>query len=124
MNRPLQSLNFEVQTEELNSQSLDAQTEKLQQNLSKASTSFSDLGMDDVANINRATLQGIVDKSHLSLQQKNMVWEIRRKNKNRLAAAKCRKRKLEIITNKSYTREELRYGVYMFADIFSYSQFF
>ena len=65
--------------------------------------------MDDVANINRATLQGIVDKSHLSLQQKNMVWEIRRKNKNRLAAAKCRKRKLEIITNKSYTREELRY---------------
>ena len=67
--------------------------------------------MDDVANINRATLQGIVDKSHLSLQQKNMVWEIRRKNKNRLAAAKCRKRKLEIITNKSYTREELRYLV-------------
>ena len=64
--------------------------------------------MDDVANINRATLQGLVDKSHLTLQQKNMVWEIRRKNKNRLAAAKCRKRKLEDITINSHTMEELR----------------
>ena len=93
--------------------SIEAQADEVQRNLSKALTSFLDLGMDDVANINRATLQGIVDKSHLSLQQKNMVWEIRRKNKNRLAAAKCRKRKLEIITNKSYTREELRQGVYV-----------
>ena len=113
MNILFDSKNFKVQTKEISCQNFQAQHGILQQNLSKASTSFLDLGMDDVANINRATLQGIVDKSHLSLQQKNMVWEIRRKNKNRLAAAKCRKRKLEIITNKSYTREELRQGVYV-----------
>lgn len=63
--------------------------------------------MDEIANINRQVLAHKVDKSFLNVQQKTLVWEIRRKNKNRLAAAKCRKRKLEDITINSESKEEL-----------------
>lgn len=64
--------------------------------------------MDDIANINRTVLAGLVDKSQLTMTQKNMVWEIRRKNKNRLAAAKCRKRKIEDINVNLETGDVLR----------------
>ena len=64
--------------------------------------------MDDIANINRTMLAGLVDKSQLTMTQKNMVWEIRRKNKNRLAAAKCRKRKIEDINVNLETGDVLR----------------
>jgi len=63
--------------------------------------------LDEIANINRQVLAHKVDKSFLNVQQKTLVWEIRRKNKNRLAAAKCRKRKLEDITINSESKEEL-----------------
>ena len=66
------------------------------------------LSLDGIATINRQQLAQMVDKSYLSLHQKTLVWEIRRKNKNRLAAAKCRKRKLEDITHNSTNKEELQ----------------
>jgi len=65
------------------------------------------LDLDEIANINRQVLAHKVDKSFLNAHQKTLVWEIRRKNKNRLAAAKCRKRKLEDITINSESKEEL-----------------
>ena len=67
----------------------------------------SGLDLDEIANINRQVLAHKVDKSFLNAHQKTLVWEIRRKNKNRLAAAKCRKRKLEDITINSESKEEL-----------------
>ena len=67
----------------------------------------SGLDLDEIANINRQVLAHKVDKSFLNAHQKTLVWEIRRKNKNRLAAAKCRKRKLEDITINSESKDEL-----------------
>jgi len=50
--------------------------------------------MDDVATVPRTQLEVMVEKCTMTPHQKSQVWEIRRKSKNRLAAAKCRKRKL------------------------------
>ena len=42
----------------------------------------------------RNKLEALMEKCCLTPHQKSQVWEIRRKSKNRLAAAKCRKRKI------------------------------
>ena len=69
---------------------------------------FLDLTADECATVARQKLEELIEKCRLTPHQKSQVWEIRRKSKNRLAAAKCRKRKLEDIRQNDENFDQLR----------------
>lgn len=66
------------------------------------------MNYDEVANCARAQLETAIDRLKLTNSQRAAIWEVRRKSKNRIAAARCRKRKIEDMKENDETIEQLR----------------
>jgi len=66
------------------------------------------MNYDEVANCARAQLETAIERLKLTNSQRAAIWEVRRKSKNRIAAARCRKRKIEDMKENDETIEQLR----------------
>ena len=66
------------------------------------------MNYDEVANCARSHLENLIERLKLTNSQRAAIWEVRRKSKNRIAAARCRKRKIEDMKENDETIEQLR----------------
>jgi phosphoglycolate phosphatase-like HAD superfamily hydrolase len=66
------------------------------------------MNYDEVANCARAQLETAIERLKLTNSQRAAIWEVRRKSKNRIAAARCRKRTIEDMKENDETIEQLR----------------
>ncbi|KAJ7990074.1 hypothetical protein DPEC_G00296520 [Dallia pectoralis] len=58
--------------------------------------------VDQILSVSRSAFQQLIRRQHLTPEQSEFVHDVRRRSKNRVAAQRCRKRKLEGINKLEY----------------------